>query len=158
MKDFINSLKLIEILAIWGAALSTILAVFKIFEYRRDKASIKVSVKQVYESSPTNSITRKNMIRILVVNKGRRPVTLKEAGLRQPKNLGGNDLVETQNLSKEVELTEGKSKDFYMDEDQLKEKEKLSSDKYVAFVRDATGKYYWSHNWLSRWRKLGRIK
>jgi len=34
-------------LAIWGAILSTILAIIKIVEFYRDRANIKVSVKEL---------------------------------------------------------------------------------------------------------------
>jgi hypothetical protein len=56
-----------------------------------------------------------------------------------------------------VELTEGKYHDFIMNEDQLKEEYKLPPDKYVAFVGDATGRTYYSHNFITRFWKLRRI-
>lgn len=57
-----------------------------------------------------------------------------------------------------IEVTEGKSHNYYMNEEDLKSKYKLTPDKYVAVVIDATGGKYYSHNILMRLLKVGRIK
>jgi len=145
-------------LAIWGAILSTILAILKLFEFYRDRANIKVSVKGGYhvypKNHPNNPYGDKALISITASNNGRRNVTLKKAGLLMPR--GGRYLVPVGSITS-IELTEGKSHDYELSEKEVEEKG-ITPDKYVAFVIDATGKYYWSHNFLRRLIKLHRIK
>ena len=145
-------------LAIWGAILSTILAILKIVEFYGDRANIKVSVKGGYyvhpANHPNNPYGDKSLVSITASNNGKRNVTLKKAGLLMPR--GGKYLVSVGSI-KSIELTEGKSHDYELSEDEIKEKG-LMPDKYVAFVIDANGKYYWSHNCLKRLIKLHRIK
>jgi hypothetical protein len=144
-------------LAIWGAILSTILAILKIVEFYKDRANIKVRVKGGYyvypANHPKNPYGDKSLVSITASNNGRRNVTLKKAGLLMPR--GGKYLVPVGSI-KSIELSEGKSHDYELSEDEIKQKG-LTPDKYVAFVIDANGQYYWSHNFLKRLIKLHRI-
>jgi hypothetical protein len=146
------------ILAIGGWFLSIMLGVLKVLEYRRDRPNIKVRVKGDYKISPTTTeYGDKPLVIITVANRGRRPVTLVKAGLLLPKR-GYLICLDSMTATRPVELTEGKSHDYIMSEEDLKSKYGLTPEKYVACVWDATGKSYWSHNILKRFLKLHRIK
>ena len=154
-------MSLTEILAIWGAVLSSLLAIFKTFEYCRDRANIKVTVKGNYKAlNKDNPYGDATILTITAANIGRRPVTLKTAALLMPRGKGPYLLCADpiSNALSAIEIKEGQFRDYNLNEDIVKSKYDLTPDKYVACVYDATGKVYWSHNWLKRWWKLGRIK
>lgn len=162
MIDLIKKMSLTEILAFWGAILSTILGVLKILEYRRDRPNIKVTVKGNMKVFPQiTPYGNANLLVITAANISRRNVTLTTAALLMPRSSKTKYLLCSDSVSKawsSMELKEGQARDYIMDEDVLKKEHNLTADKYVACVSDATGKYYWSCNWLKRLIKLGRIK
>lgn len=144
---------------ILGWLISAVLALLKILEYRRDKASIKVTVRGNYGIIPEDTrYGSGNKIVITVANRGRRPVTLTHAALLMPRNSKTHYLVSVDALSRTVKLGEGESHTYLLNEDEAKKKYNLTPDKYVACVIDATGRHYWSHSKLKRLIKLGRIK
>lgn len=147
------------VLALWASILSTILAVVKILEYRKDRLHIKVTVKGNYRIVPiTKAYGNRPLVVITAANRGRRPVTLLKAGLLLPRKEGYLLCFDSMTAMRSVELTEGKSHDYLMSEDDVKKKYALTPKKYVAFVSDATGRSYWSHNILRRFLKLRRTK
>ena len=154
LTELIKNMTLTEILAIWGAGLSTVLAVFKILEYRRDRADIKVTVQDL-----RNDPIDKRYLIISAVNKGRRVVTLEQAGFLMPRNVRDviNRYLKCTSQIGPRELTEGEHCDYNILLDSARARP-LFREGYVAYVIDATGKHYYSHNWLSRLLKLGRIK
>lgn len=147
-------------LAIWGSVLSTVLAVIKILEYRKDRGDIKVTVRGGYNVAPPTTIYGdKKYVLIVATNKGRRPVTIKGVALRLPRNNQEKlSFLLCPDAIKNVELTEGRDHQYLIPEEDLMKKYDLPKEKYVACAWDATGKYYWSHNFLKRLFKLGRIK
>jgi len=149
------------ILAIWGSVLSTILAILELFKFRRDRAIINVRVRGDYvfipKDHPGNPYGDKSLISISVSNSGRRPVTLKKAGLLLPRGTAKSKYLVPFGSVKTIELGEGKSHDYDFLEEEAK-KYGLLPNKYVAFALDATGKCYWSHNILKKFYKLKRIK
>lgn len=156
-------MELKELLITWGGwLLAVILGILKISEHFRDRANIKVTVQGNYEVYPKNTpYGDATLLAITAVNVGRRPVTLTRAALLMPKNSKSKYLLFANSVTDAVashELTEGKSRDYIINEDVLKKEDGLIPSKYVACVYDATGKCYWSHNWLARLIKLGRIK
>ena len=81
-------LTLTDILALWGAIISTILATIKLMDFMRDKAKIKVRVKANYQVYPRNNeYGDKVLIMIEASNRGRRPITLTKAYLIAPRRL-----------------------------------------------------------------------
>lgn len=149
------------ILAIWGSILSTILAVLKVLEYRKDRANIKVTVMGNYKIFPTTeAYGNRPLVMITAANRGRRPVTLAGAALLLPRKHEYKYIICADSLTtgRPIELTEGKSHQYRMFEDDVKNKYGLTPEKYVACVWDATGRYYWSHNIFKRFLKLRRIK
>jgi hypothetical protein len=157
-----DKLNLTTILALWGAVISTILAFLKVREfYREDKPRIKVTVAGGYyvlpKNHPKNPYGDKPLISITAVNIGRRPVTLKKAGLLRPRDEEKKKYLLSVDSVTTIELTEGKSHDYHLLEDEIENKG-ITSNRYVAFVIDGAGRYYWSHNILTRFLKLRRIK
>ena len=153
---------LTTILAIWGAVVSTILAFLRVKEfYREDRPKIKVTVEGDYyvlpKNHPQNPYRDKPLVSITAINVGRRPVTLKKAGLLMPRNKEKKKYLVGVDSVTSIDLTEGKSHDYHLLEDEIKNKG-LTPDKYVAFVIDAAGKYYWSHGVFKRYLTLHRIK
>jgi len=145
------------VLAIWGAALSTLLAIIEFFKFRRDKINLKIRVQGDYTvippNHPLNPYGEKSLILITAVNTGRRPIHITRAGLLLPKKkyLMASESVTT------FKLNEGESQQYRLYEEGVA-KDGLTPDKYVAFVLDSSGKYYYSHNFLKRLYKLRRIK
>ena len=151
------------ILAIWGSVLSTILAFLKILEYRKDKADVKVTVKGNYKIFPQKTVYGdKKLVLITAANRGRRPITLRGAALLlprgKPEKTGYLLCADPMTAMRDVELSEGKSHQYLMEENGLIDKYKLPPEKYVACVWDATGRYYWSHNIIQRFLKLHKVK
>jgi hypothetical protein len=147
------------VLAIWGALLSTVLAVVKILDYRKERANVKVAVKGSYKVVPiSRTYGNRPLVMISVVNTGRRPVTLMGAALLLPRKAGHLVCIDSMTAARPVELTEGKPHQYLMFEDDVKNKYGLAPRKYVACVWDGTGKYYWSHDIFKRLLKLRRIK
>ncbi len=142
-------------LAIWGAVLSTLLAVLKLIEFFRDRANIKVTVRGNYKVPEDPLYGDASYVLITAANKGRRPVTITHASLLVP---GSQEYLLAKDSLTHVELTEGKSHNYPINENDVKSKSGLHPDKYVACVIDATGRYFWSHNFLMRFLKLRRIK
>ncbi len=143
------------VLAIWGAILSTALAVLKALEYRKDRANIKVTVMGNYKVVPIGeAYGNKPLVMITAANKGRRPVALAGAALKLPRKKGHLICFDSMTATRPFELTEGKSHPYLMFEDDVKERYGLTPEKYVACVWDATGKKYWSHNKLKRFLRL----
>jgi hypothetical protein len=146
------------ILAIWGSILSTILAVLKVLEYRKDRANIKVTVMGNYKIfSATGAYGNRPLVMITAANRGRRPVTLTGAALLLPRKNEYKYVICADSITA-IELTEGKSHEYLMFEDDVKNQYGLTPEKYIACVWDATGTYYWSHNIFKRFLKLRRIK
>ena len=146
------------IVALWGAVLSTVLAVLKLSEFRKDRAILRVSVRGGYKKYPPDPVEGDyGLVLIDAVNIGRRPASIVSASLLLP---DGKHLVcvgrDTGRYP--VELTEGKSHSFTLNEDKIKEKYKLSASQYVAVVADATGKRYYSHSVLGRLWRIRRFR
>lgn len=147
------------ILGIYGAALSTMLALLKILEYRKDRANIKITINSNLEVFPKNTVyDNMTLLSIRVINEGRRPITITHVSLMLPNSKDYLFCADPYSAKYPVDLTEGKYHDFNMNEDELKKKYELTPNQYVACVSDATGKTYWSHNFLLRLWKVGRIR
>lgn len=145
------------ILSLWGALLSTVLGVIKLFEYRKDRANLKVTVRAGYKQYPPDPIEGDyHLLLIDVVNIGRRPANIISASLLLPK--GGYLLcIGSRTGHYPLELTEGKSHSFTLNEDRIRVQHNMMPSQYVGLVIDATGKKYYSHSMLKRFWKVGRI-
>jgi hypothetical protein len=152
---------LTTVMAIWGSIVSTILALLKVSEsYREGRPRIKVTVRGDFYVVPTNHPLNpygdQSLLSITAVNIGRRPVTLEKAGLLTQKGEKNTYAIFGDSV-KSIHLTEGKSHAYNLLENEIKGKG-LTPNKYVAFVCDASGRFYWSHNILRRYLKLRRFR
>jgi hypothetical protein len=151
------NISLTDALAIWGAALSSVLATLETFKFLRDKPDIGVKsgrclLPGTYKGDP---VTPALFVR--VYNKGRRPVTIMDAGISYVFERTRTALAVPMTP---VELLEGKSTDFYLSYADLEKMDVRTHipRKHVAYVRDATGKSYWSHNCIKRILELHRLR
>ena len=153
MSESSASINLTLILSTWGAVLSSLLALLEIIKFFKDKASIKVKVIGGYKVYPKNPVFGDlTWISISAVNKGRRPITITKAALVTPRGSKAKFIMGPLAV-KLNKLAEGESCDYFINEDKIG----LDSSKYVACVIDASGKHFWSDNFLNRFRKLRRI-
>ena len=150
-----------KITAIWGASLSTAIALFELYKYFSDRVKLKVTVRGGYKVYPNiTPYGDMELISIAVANYGRRPVTLTKAALLAPRSSGGAKYflcMDSLTAGKHVRLQEGESYQYNINEDEAK-KSGFSPDKYVACVIDARGKYFWSHCALTRLIRLRRMR
>lgn len=144
-------------IAIYGAVLSTLSAIVHIFNYRRDRANIKITVKGNMSVHPHDTFYGdKTYVLVTVANRGRRPVTITHCAIKVPTKPYTEWLLGDSFL-KPGELLEGKSQSYMLAEGQIKKYDLVDKD-LVAYVIDATGRCYWADNILIRWIKLRRCK
>ena len=145
-------------IALYGAIVSTVSLLIHYFNYRRDRADLKISVKGNIGVYPKNTIYGdKTYISVDIANRGRRPVTITKCAFKTPKGTTKGWMVSGDSIRNPVELLEGKSKTYLFDEAEIKKYNLIDKD-LVACAVDATGQYYWADNLLMRWIKLRRCK
>jgi hypothetical protein len=78
MPDTQSMTVITTLLAVWGAVVSTGLAIIKVIELSRDRSKVEVSVKGDVKLIPEgrNPYGKAKLLCVTVVNKGRRPVTI----------------------------------------------------------------------------------
>lgn len=144
-----------QLLAIWGAFLSTILAIIKMLEFNRDKVHLIVKVRSGYKVFPSNTIYGdKTYVDISVSNRGRRTITVSQVAIIMPKHYA---LATDSFIKGQRELSEGKNTSYLMVEEDF-EKEGMLPRDYVAVASDATGRQYYSHILPVRWFKIIRMR
>lgn len=129
-----------KVVAWYGAIVATITLLILGFNTWRDRARIKVSAKcgwRIFGPSPIPYDQSKDYIGITVINKGRRSVTITKAGLKLKKGKHEWLIAADSMMYKQRELTEGKSCDFLIEQEQVD----LNNIDY-AWACDATGKTY----------------
>jgi len=135
MIDWI-SLNLTLIIAIYGASLSTIITITKIYYILKDKAKIKVTAKFGFITGlPEMS---ENLLIITAINKGRRSVTLSSFGIRTKDK---QNIINPHRTNLPFELEGGKAHCEWFEASKLK-----SKNCKFAWYRDQTGKLYKSKN------------
>ncbi len=143
-----------EFLAIYGAFLSSLLALLKYLEFRKDRVNIRVKVLGGFRieppDHPMNTFGDNSIVKINVVNKGRRPVTITSAGFILPKT---KESMVPIKFIEDIRLNENEGNDYLHFEDALK-KQNIARNEYVAFASDSTGKIYYSDNFIKRYFKL----
>lgn len=136
------------ILAIWGAALSTLLGILEVIKFAQgviqNRRRLRVSFHPEISASPQGE--PRMYIRVYSVNVGHRPIQLISAGLvlqngiqyEQTKNYNGKD-----NLPKKLE--DGEPYSFFLDYTlALEATRKGIEDFKEVFIQDAQGKRYTS--------------
>ena len=98
-----------DFLAIWGGLTGTLGLLISYFNYKRDKADIKLVITKDWKvmNSPIHN-PNEIYISLDVLNKGRRPVTITKAGYVFLRQKGGAILSDSM-IYGSKELTEGKN-------------------------------------------------
>lgn len=144
-------------IALYGVFVSTVSLLIHYFNYRRDKANIIITVKGNMKVHPLNTFYGdKTYINVTVANRGRKPVTITHCAIRVPMK-SYTELLLGDSFRKQGELLEGKSQSYMLAEDEIK-KINLADKDLVAYVIDATGRYYWADNFIMRWIKIKRCR
>lgn len=128
-----------EAIAWYAALISTILLVIRFLEYQENKINIVLKCKANYRVYPGNKMypPNKNYIVVIVINKGKRPVTIQSVGFISKNKNDKNGILSDSLLRGRVKLTEGESMDYLLEQDSVN----LEKIKYfVAY--DLTGREY----------------
>src|SRR3989442_1852832 len=142
-------------LAIWGAVVSSVLAVLKVAEYLKDRPIIKISLQPGMKAFPNTSFYGSmTVLFVKVANVGRRPTSITHVSLMLHRGKGFLLCADPRTATYPVELTENKSHGFVFNEDEVRGKYRLEPSHYVGCVNDSAGRTYWSHGPLARLWKL----
>jgi hypothetical protein len=135
-----------SVIAAYAAVVSTVTGIVQFFNYRRDRARIKVSVRHNQEMFGHPRYSGKTLTVITVTNEGRRPVTVNTIGATRPFPQSHILLLDSV-PSLPHELTEGKNLMAILPESEMD----LSTIE-SWYATNAVGKTYWLHivPWYSR--------
>ena len=120
-------------IAVYGAVLSTVNLFWTIYRGLLDRSRIRVEVSQGLVANGTQH-ERDVQLLITVVNRGQRPVTLVNGGIKLK---DGRDIVPTRG-GFPIELGEGKAHRIYFPKHEITRE----FDPEYAWFRDATSKVY----------------
>lgn len=145
-----------QVLIIIATVLSVILAIIRVIDFIREKYNVRVRVRRNAIIFDGSEISKKNTyIIISIVNIGKEPVTIINAGLLSPK-IKGSYLFK--NSIKNQKLHTSDSVDYPVHEEIVKKDLDSSRGKYVAYAVDNAGRIYYSHNFIKRLLILKRIR
>ncbi len=116
------------VIAAWGAVLSTVGIIWKVYSDLQNKAKVKVDASFAVLAGHAEAV-----FQVTAKNEGRRPITLSSLGVRS----GNNDLINVWARDLPHELKEGASHTEWFE---LKELEGKDWD--FAWYRDALGKLH----------------
>ena len=131
------------VLAIWGAVLSTALFIIKIIEFRRDRATIRVSA--TYGLMPVGldplADDVQDIIVLQAVNVGRRPITLTSAYLPLS---DGRSILALRSLRTPLPCTLNESEEcgLYISIESIREVEEEGVQVIAVAFRDSANKEY----------------
>ena len=131
-------------IALYGAILSTIVIIWDVIKYYKDKPKIKVQV----DVGPHYSLKRyESEIGVTVINIGKRPVTIVAHGY-QFRDKSENGVIEMTEDDLPKELLEGQHCQLFVDTN-------VSFEHKILYwwVRDASGRKYYSNKhpvWVER--------
>jgi hypothetical protein len=136
---------LIFFLALWGAILSSVLAILEINKSRMDKPSVVVSLhggdKVIPANHPANPYGDAPVLSINATNKGKKPAYLIQAGFLRPRGKGSFVLVDSEST---IRINEGQSHMYRIREDEVGKKASLGINMWPMF-------------WLQMGRSIIRI-
>ncbi len=146
-----------QLLAIWGALLSTLLAGIGIIKFYYEGVRIKVTVKGGFKAMPHDTVYgNKKYILIVASNGGKRTTTITHAWLMTP---GKISLICSECfLRGPKKLEEGDYSQFMIAEEEVQREYGMQPRDYIAAVSDAVDRTFYSHNLLIRWFKKARMK
>lgn len=137
----------------WYAALiSTILLIIRLLEYQGNKVNVVLKCRENYQVYPGSKMypPNKNYIIIIVINKGKRPVTIQNVAFISKSKNDKNGILSDSFLRGRVELTEGKSIDYLLEQDSVDLKKIKYFVAYDLTGRGYKGKLKSSRYWFSR--------
>ncbi len=143
-------------ISIIALTISTILGIVKIYDFIKEKYNIKVRVtgsKFIYDG--VSVIEKKTHIRVSIVNIGKEPVTILNAGLNGKKK-GDNFFFGSGLQDKKLETSDIVRYECL--KDKIPKEIDISNKKYVAYAVDSAGRKYYSHNFIKRFLRINRIK
>jgi hypothetical protein len=152
----VSTLQIITVaVAVYAAVVATITGMVQIFNYRRDRARIKVTVGHNTQIWGDARYMGKTLTIVKVLNEGRRPVTITTVGARRLYPNTHFVIVECQ-PSLPYELTEGKSLMAILPSDDMDDFSTIESWEAV----DAVGRTYRLHiaSWYSRAISHARLR
>jgi len=147
-----------QLLAIWGALLSTLLAGIEIIKFYYEGVRIKVTVRGGFKAMPQDTVYgNKEYILIVASNGGKRTTTITHAWLMTS---GTINLLCGECFSQGPrKLQEGDYAQFLIEEkESVQKKHGMKPRDYIAVVSDATGRQFYSHKLFIRWFRRIRMK
>lgn len=144
-----------QLLAFWGAILSTILAVIQIMKFRYEGVRIRIKILSNFKAHPPVEPYGDNpLVIIKVSNVGKGATTLTHAWLMAPiKTLISADCF----LKGQQKLQEGDFTQYIFRTSDVQQYG-INPRDYVAVVSDAAGREFYSHIFLMRWFKILRMR
>lgn len=145
-----------QLLAFWGAIISTFLLGIEIIKFYYEGARIKVEVKSGFKVFPADTVYGdKEYILIVASNKGKGTTTITHAWLMTSSR---TSLLCSECFTKGAcKLGEGDYTQYLLEEESVK-KYGMKARDYIAVVSDATGNTFYSHKLPVRWFKRIRMK
>ncbi len=129
-------------IAIYGAVLATIVFLWDLIKYKKDKPCLKVEVRHHILS---NRIKTEQKLGIQMANIGRRPITVVASGFEITPPLPEGNMMTVLDPGLPKELREGQSHTTYANTSEISEQQIL-----FGWVRDATGRNWKSKKWPLR--------
>jgi len=143
-------------IAIIALTVSTILAIVKMYDVIKEKYNVKVRVTgSEFVYNGISVIEKKTNIRVSIVNIGKEPVTILNAGLNGKKK-DSNFFFRTSLQDEKLETSDIVRYECLKSE--IQKKIDISNEKYVAYAVDSAGRKHYSHNFIKRFIRIKRFK
>jgi len=129
-------------LAIYGSLLATIVFLWDVVKYIRERTRLKVEVNHHFLTGPGES---KYRLGIKMANVGKGAITLAASGFRFSPPLPNGNMATIADPNLPVELSEGQSHTTYAEPSQIPQDQVI-----YGWGRDATGRTWKSKKWPLR--------
>jgi len=145
------------VLAIYGAVVSTVLAVLKFVERAEDRPRIRVTLQPGMKAfgSALPVYKDKTLVLAVVANRGRRPTTVTAVSVMTRRG-SKSSYLRTTDPPGQLDITENKEANFVFDQSRLTSEYGLTPSTFVVRVDHVAGRA-WSHGPLARLWKLRRL-
>ncbi len=123
-----------SVVAWYGAIVATVAAAVAVYNAWRDRPRLVVSARPNFLE--LGNETAGKLICVSVVNRGRRPVTLRGVALKMR---DGIEIAVVKSMQAQDEIGEGKGKSYFMNQKTFEQKHSFSDVRYV-FAIDQAGR------------------